>query len=145
MNAPQLRPAAPSDESRLRAVAEASKGYWGYDGRRVRDWAATLDLSREIWVAEVDGEIVAWSALRANGDGTWELDDLWVVPDAIRSGIGTMLFRHAADRARSAGAHTLRWEADPNAVAFYERIGADTVGTVTSEWGRTLPVMQVRL
>jgi GNAT superfamily N-acetyltransferase len=145
MTEPRLRPATSDDEPRLRAVAEASKGYWGYDRQRVRDWAEALDLSREIWVAEVEGELVAWSALRPNGDGSWELDDLWVSPDAIGTGIGRMLFRHAADRARAAGGHALRWEADPNAVPFYEHMGADTVGTVTSEWGRTLPVMQVEL
>jgi GNAT superfamily N-acetyltransferase len=145
MKGPPLRPATPDDAPRLRAVAEASKGYWGYDPVRVRDWAATLDFSREIWVAEVEGELVAWSALRANGDGTWVLDDLWVSPEAIGTGIGRTLFQHAADRARTGGAHTMRWEADPNAVAFYEHMGADTIGTVTSEWGRTLPVMQVEL
>jgi GNAT superfamily N-acetyltransferase len=145
MTEPHLRVAAPGDGPRLRAVAEGSKAYWGYDAERVRSWAATLDFSREIWVAEVNGEIVAWSALRPPDDGVCELDDLWVEPGAIRSGVGTTLFRHAAERARAAGAHALRWEADPNAVGFYERMGATTVGTVTSEWGRALPVMQVEL
>lgn len=145
MTEPRVRPASPDDVSRLRAVAEASKGHWGYDMERVRAWAAALEFFREIWVAEVDGEIVAWSALRPNGDGSWELDDLWVEPAVIRRGIGSTLFRHAADRARAAGAQTLRWEADPNAVPFYEHMGAETVGTVTSEWGRILPVMQVAL
>ncbi len=65
----------------------------------------------------------------------------------LRSAAGSeqALFRHAADQARAAGARALRWEAEPNAVGFYERMGAETVGTVTSEWGRTLPVMQVEL
>ena len=142
---PHLRVAAPGDEPRLRALAEASKGYWGYDTERVRSWAATLDFSRRIWVAELDGEIVAWLVLLPPSDGISELDDLWVAPTAIRTGIGTMLFRHAAEQARAAGAHALRWEAEPNAVGFYERMGGETVGTVTSEWGRTLPVMQVEL
>jgi GNAT superfamily N-acetyltransferase len=145
MTEPRVRPASPADESRLRAVAEASKGYWGYDARRLRDWAATLEFSREIWVAEIDDEIAGWAALLPPDDGVCELDDLWVEPGAIRTGIGTALFRHAVDRARAAGAQVLRWEAEPNAVGFYERMGAETVGTATSEWGRTLPVMQVSL
>jgi N-acetylglutamate synthase-like GNAT family acetyltransferase len=145
MTEPHLRVASPDDEPRLRALAEASKGYWGYDTERVRSWAEALDFSRDIWVAEVDGEIVAWLALLPPSGGVCELDDLWVAPNAIRSGIGTTLFRHAAEQARAAGARALRWEADPNAVGFYERMGGKKVGTVISEWGRTLPVMQVEL
>jgi N-acetylglutamate synthase-like GNAT family acetyltransferase len=140
-----LRPAAPGDEPRLRAVAQASKAHWGYDRERVRRWADELDLSREIWIAEQDGTLVAWAALLPPDDGVCELDDLWVEPQAIGSGIGTSLFRHAAARARELGASALRWEADPNAVGFYERMGAATVDIATSSWGRTLPVMQVEL
>jgi GNAT superfamily N-acetyltransferase len=145
MTEPRLRPAVPGDEPRLRAIADASKSHWGYDARRVRGWAESLDLSRELWVAEIDGEIVAWSALLPPSDGICELDDLWVEPRAIRAGIGTALFRHAEALARAGGARALRWEADPNAVGFYERMGAAVVGTSTSSWGRSLPVMQVEL
>jgi GNAT superfamily N-acetyltransferase len=145
MTESQLRSAAPGDEPRLRAVAEASKAHWGYDPERVRGWAATLDLTREIWVAEVEGEIVAWAALLPASDGVCELDDLWVDPQAMGTGTGTALFRRAEARARDLGARALRWEADPNAVGFYERMGAAVVGTATSSWGRSLPVMQVEL
>jgi GNAT superfamily N-acetyltransferase len=145
MTEPRLRPAVPGDEPRLRAIAEASKSHWGYDSELVRRWAGSLDLSREIWVAEIDGEITAWSALLPAGDGVCELDDLWVGPRAIGAGIGTALFRHAEAWARARGACALRWEAEPNAVGFYERMGAAVVGTSTSSWGRSLPVMQVEL
>ncbi|HEY3551445.1 MAG TPA: GNAT family N-acetyltransferase [Gaiellaceae bacterium] len=145
MTEPLLRPADPGDEPRLRAVAEASKAHWGYDAERVGNWAETLDLSREIWIAEVAGEIVAWSALLPPSEGICELDDLWVEPRAIGTGIGTVLFRQAEAHARHLGARALRWEADPNAVGFYERMGAAVVGTATSSWSRSLPVMQVEL
>jgi len=145
MTEPRLRPAAPGDESRLRAIAETSNGHWGYDPEGVRAWAATLDLSREIWVAEVEGEAVAWAALLPLSDGVCELDDLWVEPRAIGLGIGTLLFRHAAERARALDARALKWEAEPHAVGFYERMGGEIVGNATSSWGRTLPVMEVAL
>jgi GNAT superfamily N-acetyltransferase len=138
-----LRAAAPADADRLRVVAASSKGHWGYEPERVQTWAATLDLPRGIWVAEVDGEIVAWAAVLPPADGVCELDDLWVEPGSIGSGIGTALFDHAVARARSLGGRTLRWEADPNAVGFYERMGAATVGTATGAWGRELPVMEI--
>jgi GNAT superfamily N-acetyltransferase len=137
--------AAPADHEGIRVVAETSKGHWGYEPERLRTWAAALDLTREIWVAEVDGEIVAWAAVLPPVDGACELDDLWVEPGSIGSGIGTVLFDHAVARARSLGARWLRWEADPNAVGFYERMGAATVGTARGSWGRELPVMEIEL
>jgi N-acetylglutamate synthase-like GNAT family acetyltransferase len=145
MTEPLVRRATRADHERLRELTLESKAHWGYDHQLVRTWVASVDFAREIWVAEVGGEIVAWVAVRPPEEGICELDDLWVEPAAIRTGIGTALFHHAADRARAAGAHALRWEAEPNAVGFYERMGAETVGTATSEWGRTLPVMQVEL
>jgi len=142
---PRLRRATGADEARLREIAEASKGHWGFEPERVRAWAASLDLSREIWVAERDGRIVAWAAVLPPEGGSCELDDLWVEPASIGSGVGRVLFEHAAARARELGAWSLRWEAEPNAVGFYERMGAATVGSATSSWGRELPVMEVEL
>jgi GNAT superfamily N-acetyltransferase len=141
----RLRQARPDDHERIRAVAEVSKGYWGHDHERVKTWAASLELGGEIWVAELGDDIVAWMALLPPDDGSCELDHLWVEPHAIGSGLGTALFRHATARARELGARQLRWEAEPNAVGFYERMGGETVGTATSSWGRTLPVMRVEL
>ena len=140
---PRLRRATAADEARLREVAEASKGHWGWDPERA--WAASLDLSREIWVAEREGRIVAWAAVLPPQDGSCELDDLWVEPASMGSGVGRALFQHAAARARELGARSLRWEAEPNAVGFYERMGAATVGSATSSWGRQIPVMEFEL
>jgi GNAT superfamily N-acetyltransferase len=140
-----LQPALASDHPRLREIAAASKGYWGYDQERVRAWADGLDLTRDIWIVWDGDAALGWVALVRLPSGGCELDDLWVDPVAIGEGVGTVLFRFACDRAREWGAPVLRWETDPNAVGFYERMGAVTVGEATSSWGRTIPVMQVEL
>jgi GNAT superfamily N-acetyltransferase len=139
-----IRAASPGDSPRLRAIAAASKGHWGYDGDRVAVWAAGLELGGDIWIAW-DGETaLGWVGLTHLTDGC-ELHHLWIDPAAIGQGVGTKLFRFACEQARAAGAVVLRWEAEPNAVGFYERMGAATVGDARSEWGRMLPVMQVEL
>ncbi len=139
-----VRQAAPSDHARLREIAAAAKGHWGYDEERVRSWAAGLELTGEIWVAEEDEKALGWVAL-ARLESACELDDLWVDAPVIGQGVGTLLFGFACDQAREWGAHVLRWGTDPHAVGFYERMGAATVGEKTSSWGRTVPVMQVEL
>jgi hypothetical protein len=53
--------------------------------------------------------------------------------------------RFAAEPARDLGAVVMELEADPNAVLFYEKMGARQVGQTTNEWGRTLPVMSLNL
>ena len=59
----------------------------------------------------------------------------------VGRGIGRRLFRCAAEHARATGARTLEWEAEPNALGFYEKMGARHLRAGTSEWGRTLSVM----
>jgi len=144
---PLVRPVERADHERLRELTYESKAHWGYDRDLVRRWAEglTFESGQERWVAEADGEIVAWAGIVPPLDGVAVLEDLWVEPQAIGLGIGATLFRHAAVRAQALGARELQWEAEVNAVGFYERMGAETVGTVTSSWGRTLPLMRVAL
>jgi hypothetical protein len=63
----------------------------------------------------------------------------------MRRGAGSALFRHAAERAAELGATAMEWEAEPNALGFYARMGGRPVRATTSEWGRGLTVMGVAL
>jgi GNAT superfamily N-acetyltransferase len=147
----RIRRARPQEGEQLRAIAIASKGNWGYDVDRVRRWAAGGDFSpeglrgKDVFVAEVSGRAIAWAALIPKGQLCW-LDDLWVEPEWIGRGIGTRLFEHAAERARQLGAVAMEWEAEPNALGFYERMGGRHVrDSEPNEWGRVLKVMAVDL
>ena len=135
----------------LRAIAAAAKGYWGYDRERVAEWAAKLDLApatlreHEHYVAEAAGGPVAFMGLH-EGRPVSVLDHLWVMPGWIGHEIGRDLFALAVSRATALGASWLEWEADPNAVGFYERMGGRYLRpSPQTEWGRTLPIMGLRL
>jgi GNAT superfamily N-acetyltransferase len=146
-----IRPPRPDEGERLREIATAAKAHWGYPLEQVRSWAARGDFSeaglgaKELFVAEKDGRAVAFASLIGRG-AVCVLDDLWVEPEAMGEGIGSELFRAAADRARELGARTLEWEAEPHAVGFYERMGGRHLrDSPPTEFGRTLPVMGLRL
>ena len=48
--------------------------------------------------------------------------------------------------ARERGCTRMEWEAEPNALGFYERMGASAIrDSEPTEWGRVLPVMGVSL
>ena len=135
---------------RLKQIAIASKGFWGYEPELVRAWADQGDFTPEVlrklvlFVAETDGRAIAWASVEPRGETAW-LADLWVEPDWIGQGIGARLFRRAAGEARRLGAIGMEWEAEPNALGFYEKMGGRPVREGRSEWGRMLSVMRVEL
>jgi GNAT superfamily N-acetyltransferase len=135
---------------RLKEIAVVSKAHWGYELERVREWADRGDFSGEtlqkleVFVAEVEGGTIAWASVEPRDDTAW-LADLWVEPDWIGKGVGAQLFRCAAEYARAIGARTLEWEAEPNALGFYAKMGGRHLRDGTSEWGRTLSVMGLDL
>jgi GNAT superfamily N-acetyltransferase len=142
-----IREAEPSERERLREIAIASKAYWGYDEDQVRRWGEGLEFSPGVdrFVAEVDGDVVAYASLVRQGD-VCVLDELWVEPDSIGEGVGSYLFHFAAERARGLRARRLEWEAEPNSVGFYEKMGGRYLrDSEPSEWGRVLPVMGIDL
>ena len=146
-----MRDGREQDFARLREIAVDAKAYWGYDRRRVEEWAEAGDLepdslrARLLYVAEAGGEPIGWAALIPRGEVGW-LEDLWVEPAWIGRGVGRLLFEHVADRARELGARRLEWEAEPNAKGFYERMGGSYVrDSEVTEWGRVLDVLGVEL
>ena len=146
-----IRRAGSHEGEILREIAIAAKGYWEYEEDLVRSWGASLDFSedglrrKEVYVAAVGGRIVGWAGLIPQGD-VCLLDDLWIEPASIGTGIGSRLFRHSAERATSLGAVRMEWEAEPNALGFYERMGGRYLrDSEPNEWGRTLAVMGVDL
>jgi GNAT superfamily N-acetyltransferase len=124
MTEPRLRPLAADDHERVREF--------------VRRWAEglTFESRQERWVADVDGEIVAWAGLIPPADGVAVLDDLWVDPSWIGRGLGKRLFELAADRARELGAVRLEWGAERHALGFYEKMGGRFLREHVTEWGR---------
>ena len=147
----RIRPAAPGEGERLRQIAVDAKAHWGYDLDWVRSWAARGDFSaaalrsKPVLVAEADGRVIAFAIVLPKGAVAW-LDDLWVEPSWIGRGVGTKLFEAAADRARELGAKRMEWEAELNAVGFYEKVGGRLTGELhLTSWGREIPVMEIPL
>jgi GNAT superfamily N-acetyltransferase len=126
----------------LRDIAYAAKAHWGYDPALVRAWADSFEFPAEERILVEDG---GWAAVVPKGEVCW-LDDLWVEPAAMGRGLGRRLFERAAELGRELGCTRMEWEAEPNALGFYERMGASYVrDSDVTEWGRVLPVMGVSL
>jgi len=147
----RCRRAEPRDVDRLREITVAAKAHWGHDLAWVESWVAAGDFPGvavargEARLVEVDAVVAGWSALQERGDVGW-LADLWVDPPYMGRGVGRTLFLDAALRARAAGARSLEWEADLDAVGFYERMGGRHIrDSDVTELGRILPIMALEL
>lgn len=107
-----------------------------------------------VFVAERAAMAVGMAALgvteidaNAPGFRPVEIDALFVAPEAIATGVGRALWDHLAGAARAQGATCLIVESDPNAVGFYQRMGAQATGQMSAPAPpmRRLPILVHRL
>jgi GNAT superfamily N-acetyltransferase len=146
----QIVRADPNDAERLHAIAVAAKAHWGFGAAWMAEWASRVRITPEYlagslaFAATEGGAIVGWYALLPRTP-TALLDHLWLLPAQIRRGHGRLLFEHALEQARALGAARLELEAEPNAVGFYQHMGATITGSIMSEMGRAIPIMEIRL
>lgn len=143
--------ARPEHAGRLTQIAHAAKSYWAYPSQWIELWhnqltiTANYILQREVYEAvDDDGDaILGFYALAGEGEKL-VLEHLWVQPRSLRLGVGRRLFQHAIMRATELGARQVEIESDSNAEAFYQKMGAETIGEVTYELEglpRSLPLM----
>ena len=148
---PLIRRALPEEADDLTALAVRSKAHWRYDAEFMKAAASTIGVSPasvrddEVWVMERTGRLCGLYRVVLGDDDLAELEDLWLDPDAIGRGLGRQLFEHAVETARRRGRSALEWDADPNALGFYEAMGGEVVGETEStvQPGRMLPRMRL--
>ena len=147
----RLRRARPDEADALTALSHRSKASWGYPPELMERFLAELEITPEhirngeVWVVEDGGTCLGVCRLSLGDVAV--IEDLWVEPSAMGRGHGRRLWDHVVEVARSAGAGAIELNADPNAVAFYERMGARVVGATpsTAVAGRSLPRMRIDL
>lgn len=134
-----IRPARAGEAPILTQLCIRSKAHWGYDATFMAAAVRLLRISeREI---AVGGVLVALMAEVPCGVASivplrrvhWcELSHLFVAPERFGRGIGRALFDAAVALAAARGASHISILSDPNAAAFYERLGARRRGQAPS-------------
>jgi GNAT superfamily N-acetyltransferase len=145
-----MRRARPDEAADLRELAHRSKAYWPYSPEFLEAVRPMLQLSpqdveaHEVWVMEMRERVAGWHRVTFHRTRA-ELEDLWLEPQLIGTGLGRPLFEHARAVAQEGGAVRLEWDAEPYAQGFYEAMGGVEVGRTPSvaEPGRTLPRMRL--
>ena len=138
-----IRDAQPDEAAALEALHRRSSDVWEEDRAHL---AAHPDAIESPYEAIVEGRVrvaidgagrrLGFSVVIPVGDGTWELDDLFVEPDSMGFGVGRMLVEDVAARATAAGAKWVNVIANPRAVGFYERLGFRITGEAATRFAR---------
>lgn len=148
----RLRPAHPEEAPELTRLCLRSKAVWGYDQAFMEACRDELTISARdfgqsaICVAVNEQKIIGMAQVCAQGDDA-QLQKLFIDPAAMRTGAGRNLFAWCVSETRNLQALRLWIEADPDAAAFYRKMGAVNDGTVPSESipGRVLPRLRFDL
>lgn len=100
-----------------------------------------------VYVHEGDAGLAGFYALAESDGGVIVLDDLFVDPAAMGTGVGRRLWEHAVAAAKALGFAAMEFQSDPHAEGFYLAMGAKRVGESESTVmpGRMLPLMRVTL
>ncbi len=147
-----IRRAEQRDRDELARLSFRSKAYWGYDAAFMESVREQLTPSESyiaggrVFLAEApNGEVLGFYGFLYEDDQLW-LYDMFIVPEAIRTGVGRMLWNHAVDLARATGEPAFYIESDPNAEEFYLKMGALRNGQrIAAGSGRSLPVLRYDL
>jgi len=148
-----IRPALPSEAETLSTLAFISKAYWGYPKEWLEAWKDELAVTPEMiqssisFVAELDGQIVGFWC-RAAADSLEPSEGrLFIHPDHIKQGLGRRLWDAVRESAANRGIRFFTFEADPNAAAFYIKMGAQKVGEKESTVvpGRMFPIVRFEI
>jgi GNAT superfamily N-acetyltransferase len=139
-----IRPAGPADSDVFLALVDALADYEKLDRptpeareRLIRDGFGEAPRFRA-YLAELDGRAVAYAITFETYSSflalpTLYLEDIFVLPEARRHGVGSAMFRMLAGEAARRGCGRMEWAVlDWNqlAIDFYEKLGARRMG----EW-----------
>ena len=110
-----------------------------------------------IWVAEGDGQLLGYATTSPGKDwwlppieGSGELTNLYLDPDAVGTGVGHLLYEHAVTDLRERGFNPFvvwAFRDNPLARRFYDRMGL-TIDVPDHDWvlgGVPCPIVRFRL
>jgi GNAT superfamily N-acetyltransferase len=88
-----------------------------------------------VFIAELNGETLGFSAIEPRVDGQTELDALFVEPKIRRHGVGRLMVEYCAEVARKQGSTALHVIGNPHAAGFYLACGFEQTGTTQTRFG----------
>ena len=138
-----------SDHNTLTHLTRRSKAYWGYSTEQIQKWAKELTITPSyitdnlVYKLIQDKKIIGYYSLIQIDPQTIELDNLFIHPNVIGKGMGSLLLQDAINRSKDGAYTRMKLYADPHATDFYLKKGFEVIGQLeTAIPDRYLPIMQ---
>lgn len=146
-----ITPAIPEDHFALTKLTKASKAHWGFEPDVLEKWSDELTISsayiKESFVFKLmlQDHLIGYYSYFEESPTTVKLDNLFIHPDFIRKGFGSILMDDFLKRVSTKYSKIIL-DAEPNAETFYANYGFKTIGQLPSKIeGRFLPIMIKKL
>lgn len=141
-----------TDNEILTKITKESKAYWGFSTETLLEWEHLLTISQK-YIEEnnvtklvKNGEVIGYYSFFKMDEKTLKLDNLFILPRYIGTGLGKMLMNHFLDQTKNLSLEKITLDAEPNAEDFYKKFGFVTIGQLESSIkDRFLPIMELKL
>ncbi|MCV9930212.1 GNAT family N-acetyltransferase [Flavobacterium sp. LS1R49] len=141
-----------TDHEILTEITKKSKAYWGYSAEQILQWDKNLTITQEYikdnYVFKLLSEdlTIGYYSYFIEEKQNVILDNLFVRPEYIGKGFGKYLMDDFLNRIRESKFEKITLDSEPNAEAFYSKVGFVKVGEFeTSIKNRFMPIMEMKL
>jgi N-acetylglutamate synthase-like GNAT family acetyltransferase len=141
-----------SDAKQLTELTIASKAYWNYSAAQIAEWNDVLTVSEEyieqshVYKLSIENRLIGYYAYLNLTAKNLILDNIFIHPDFIGKGYGSVLMNHFLRLAKNKGFERIELDSDPNATAFYHKFGFKTIGQLeTSIIDRFIQIMELKI
>lgn len=147
---PNIRKANDLDIPSINKILRISKAYWGYDEAFMDAFMQKFAISNNylehnnVYVMTENDHIVGFFSFVFHEDHSLELDHFFISTDYMGQGFGKKLWNACITVADDLGAKEFTLWADPEAEAFYKKMGCETIGVKKSPFmaDRYPPIMK---
>lgn len=147
-----IKAAFESDADLLSELAYYSELYWGYDDEYMENFKLYYNVTAEfikknpVSVLKEDNRIIGFWGMQ-HATGLWELEYFYMTVGRIGKGHGRQLWGSLIEECKKNQIEKFEFVTSPQAVKFYEKMGAETIGRVKSvlKQGRMIPKLRYTL
>lgn len=131
--------------TKLRSIAYYSEKHWGYSDSFMKIFEEEFNITEEFvekyptyMGVENSCPVCFWGMI--NSENTYELEFFYVDEEKLGCGYGRIMWEQMMEWCRSHGVKKFVFVTSPQAVGFYERMGAEVSGSAHSTIdGREIP------
>lgn len=131
----------------LRKIAYHSEAYWGYGDAfmdifdRIFNITEDFIKSNPVYAGYVQKEIAGFWGLQCREE-RYELEYFYISQEYLNQGLGKLMWRNLTAWCRDHKILGFQFVTSPQAVGFYEKMGAVVIGqTLSSIDGREIPLL----